>query len=556
MSVAEDSRTLARLFTELADATIVIDAHGRVKWANRAAEGLFGRPLDDAIGISGLDLVHPQDLEFVLLSLMSVHSKEIGSPIEVRLATPAGWCLVELIGAPVPWFEDGAVLLSLRDLTERRRFEVAHDHDARSRSLVQNSAAVTMLVSPDGTIESVSGALTRVLGHDPEMIEGRPLASLVSGEDRSTLEAAVKRATGGAPAADPVTVRVSLLHRKGDPVPFELALVNLTDDPTVGGYVVSGHEVTAQVVVELELRNALSLLRATLDSTADGIVVVDRTGRMVSFNRRFAEMWGLSDSTVVQPSIKGARGFFSDRLVAPETFLGKLDDLQRVPEAETSDLVEFNDGRVFECASRPQWVGGEVVGRVWSSRDVTDRRRLEERLSYQAFHDPLTGLGNRALFQDRLEHAVARIERTRGHLSVLFLDLDNLKAVNDTLGHSAGDFLLQATAGSLVDCLRKSDTAARLGGDEFGVLIEEVTDRGEVIKLVDRMLAAAGRPVVVGGRKVSATLSIGITFHRPGASIDQLLSEADRAMYVAKDRGGNQHAQFGDVARVGAIATG
>jgi diguanylate cyclase (GGDEF)-like protein len=193
---------------------------------------------------------------------------------------------------------------------------------------------------------------------------------------------------------------------------------------------------------------------------------------------------------------------------------------------------------------------------VWSSRDVTDRRRLEERLSYQAFHDPLTGLGNRALFQDRLEHAVARIERTRAHLSVLFLDLDNLKAVNDTLGHSAGDFLLQATAGSLVDCLRKSDTAARLGGDEFGVLIEEVTDRGEVIKLVDRMLAAAGRPVVVGGRKVSATLSIGITFHRPGASIDQLLSEADRAMYVAKDRGGNQHAQFGDVARVGAIATG
>jgi diguanylate cyclase (GGDEF)-like protein/PAS domain S-box-containing protein len=556
MSVAEDNRTFARLFTELPDATIVIDAQGRVKWANRAAEGLFGRPLDEAIGMSGLDLVHPQDLEFVLLSLMSVHSKEIGSPIEVRLATPTGWCLVELIGAPVPWFEDGAVLLSLRDLTERRRFEVAHDHDARSRSLVQNSAAVTLLVSPDGTIESVSGALTRVLGHDPEMIEGRPLASLVSAEDRSTLEAAVKRATGGAPAADPVTVRVSLLHRKGEAVPFELALVNLMDDPTVGGYVVSGHEVTAQVLAELELRNALSLLRATLDSTADGIVVVDRTGRMVSFNRRFAEMWGLSDSTAARPSLKGARAFFSDRLAAPEAFLGKLDDLQRAPEAESSDLLEFNDGRVFECASKPQWVGGEVVGRVWSSRDVTDRRRLEERLSYQAFHDSLTGLGNRALFQDRLEHAVARIERTHGHLAVLFLDLDNLKAVNDTLGHSTGDSLLQATAGSLVRCLRKSDTAARLGGDEFGVLVEEVTDQGEVLKLVDRMLAAAGRPVSVGGRTVSATLSIGITFHRPGASIDQLLSEADRAMYVAKDRGGNQCAQFGDMAHVGAIATG
>ena len=553
--MVDDDRTLARLFTELPDATIVIDAQGRVKWANRAAEGLFGRPLDDAIGTSGLDLVHPQDLEFVLLSLVSVHSKEIGSPIEVRLATPTGWCLVELIGTPVPWFEDGAVLLSLRDLTERRRFEVAHDHDARSRSLVQNSAAVTMLVSPDGIIESVSGALTRVLGHDPERIEGRPFASLVNGEDRSTLEAAVKRATGGAPAADPVTVRVSLLHRKGDPVPFELALVNLMDDPTIGGFVVSGHEVTAQVLTELELRNALSLLRATLDSTADGIVVVDRRGRMVSFNRRFAEMWGLSESKPPQ-GITAALKFFSDRLATPEAFMGKLDDLHRAPEAESADLLEFNDGRVFECRSKPQWVGGEVVGRVWSSRDVTDRRRLEERLSYQAFHDSLTGLGNRALFQDRLEHAVARIERTHGHLAVLFLDLDNLKAVNDTLGHSAGDSLLQATAGSLVQCLRKSDTAARLGGDEFGVLVEEVADRGEVVKLVGRMLAAAGRPVVVGGRTVSATLSIGVTFHRPGASIDQLLSEADRAMYVAKDRGGNQYAQFEDMTQVGAIATG
>ncbi|HUY65283.1 MAG TPA: diguanylate cyclase [Acidimicrobiales bacterium] len=547
---------MARMITELPDATIVIDAQGRVKWANRAAEGLFGQPLDDAVGMSGLDLVHPQDLEFVLLSLMSVHSKEIGSPIEVRLATPAGWCLVELIGAPVPWFEDGAVLLSLRDLTERRRFELAHDHDARSRSLVQNSAAVTMLVSPDGTIESVSGALTRVLGHDPEMIEGRPFASLVNAEDRSTLEAAVKRATGGAPAADPVKVRLSLLHRKGEAVPFELALVNLMDDPTVGGYVVSGHEVTAQVLAELELRNALSLLRATLDSTADGIVVVDRTGRMVSFNRRFAEMWGLSDSAAEQGAIRGVRSFFSDRLVAPEALVGKLDDLQRAPEAESSDLVEFNDGRVFECASKPQWVGGEVVGRVWSSRDVTDRKRLEERLSYQAFHDSLTGLGNRALFQDHLEHAVARIERTRGHLAVLFVDLDNLKAVNDTLGHSSGDLLLQATAARLARCVRKSDTAARLGGDEFGVLVEEFADHGEVVKLVDRMLASAGRPVLAGGRALSATLSIGITFHRPGASTDQLLSEADRAMYVAKDRGGNQSAQFGDAAHVGAIATG
>ncbi len=451
--MADNEQRLAKLLIDLPDAAAVVDAAGNVKWANRAAEGLFGRSLEEAIGMSGLDLVHPQDLEFVLLSLMSVHGKETGAPIEVRLATATGWCLVEMIGAPVPWFEDGAVLLTLRDLTERRRFEIAHDHDARARSLVQNSAAVTMLVQPDGTVGSVSGALTRVLGHDPEEIEGQPLADLVNESDRSSLEGALQRASMAASAVDPVTVRVSLLHRgNGEPIPFELSLVNLLDDPTVGGFVVSGHDISAQVLAELELRTTLSLLRATLDSTADGIVVVDEAGEMVSFNRRFAEMWGPAES-LPTGDMAAARGFFFDRLLTPEAFLDKLDDLNRDLEAETSDVLEFADGRVFECCSKPQWVDGKVVGRVWSSRDITDRRRLEERLSYQAFHDSLTGLGNRALFQDRLEHAVARIERTHGHLAVLFSDLDNLKTINDTLGHSTGDLLLQSTAQTLQGCL-------------------------------------------------------------------------------------------------------
>lgn len=149
----------AGLLGELPDAVIVLDASGRLQWGNRVAERLFDRRLQDSIGLSGLDLVHPDDLELVLRSLASVQSKEIGTLIEVRVKTGTGWRLVEVIGAPVPWLKDRAVLFSLRDLTERRRFELARNEEARFRSLLQNAAAVTLLLSPAGLIESVSGAL-------------------------------------------------------------------------------------------------------------------------------------------------------------------------------------------------------------------------------------------------------------------------------------------------------------------------------------------------------------------------------------------------------------
>ena len=169
---------------------------------------MFGRLLSDSVGLPGLELVHPDDVELVLRSLASVQGKETGTLIEVRAKTPTGWRLLEVIGSPVDWYGDQAVLFSLRDLTERRRFEVARNEEARLRSLVQNAALVTMLVSPTGLVDSVSAALSRVLGHDPELVEHRPLAELVSESDRADLEEAFTRAALGASASNPVTVMV------------------------------------------------------------------------------------------------------------------------------------------------------------------------------------------------------------------------------------------------------------------------------------------------------------------------------------------------------------
>jgi diguanylate cyclase (GGDEF)-like protein/PAS domain S-box-containing protein len=534
----------AKLLDGLPDAVVVIDGQGMLQWANHAAERLFGASLADQVGVSGLELVHPEDLEFVLLSFSTVQQKDVGTPIEVRLRTATGWRLVELIGAPIPWVGEGAVLLSLRDLTERRRFELAHDHDARFRTLVQNAPVITMLVTPDGVVESVSGALTRILGHDPEHVEGRPLTDLVEPAGHRSIEAWLDRASNGSSAANPATVTVGLRrHGQEDLIPFEMSVVNLVDDPTVGGYVVTGHDVSDRVAAELELRETLSLLTATLDATADGILVVQGGGRLASFNPRFVEMWGLTD-TILEDGDPTTIASVCDQLTSPEAFAARVEDIYADPGAESFDVLSFKDGRVFERISKPQQVDGRVLGRVWSFRDVTDRKQLEDRLSHQAYHDPLTGLGNRALFQDRLELALGRTVAGRHPLAILFLDVDNFKLVNDSLGHFAGDILLQSIAEVLVGCLRKDDTAARIGGDEFGIIVEGITHRDQVVTLADRILDAVRQPLLIGTEDVRPTVSIGYTFSGPELASDQLLSNADIAMYAAKARGKNQYADF------------
>ena len=334
------------------------------------------------------------------------------------MKTPQGWRLIELVGTPVPWLAEGTILLSLRDLTERRRFEVSHNRDARLRAVVQHAAVVTMLVARDGTVESCSGAVSRMLGHDPELVEGRPLVNLVATGERQAVMAAIVRAGRSGPSAGPVTVTVGLTRIGAPaPVPFELSIVNLVDDPTVGAYVVSAH-------------------------------------------------------------------------------------------------------------------------------DVTDRARLEEELSFQAYHDSLTGLGNRTLFLKRLDDALGRAASTGAPMAALFLDLDGLKSANDRVGHAAGDALLQAMAQVLQATIRKSDLAARLGGDEFGVIVEDFSHPAEVEALADRILEACRRPLTVSDTALTGTVSIGFAFSRPGITVDELMSNADRAMYTAKSRGKDRREGF------------
>jgi diguanylate cyclase (GGDEF)-like protein/PAS domain S-box-containing protein len=224
--------------------------------------------------------------------------------------------------------------------------------------------------------------------------------------------------------------------------------------------------------------------------------------------------------------------------------------------SETSEAFEFRvrhrDGRLLfaECLITNLLENTVVGGVVVNLRDITERKQLEAQLTYQAFHDPVTDLANRALFRDRVEHALSRRRDDSRSLAVLFLDLDDFKAVNDTLGHVTGDRLLQVISSRLRSALRVSDTVARLGGDEFAVLLEDTGNETAVSEIVEGLLDAIRAPLLLHGREVSVQCSIGIAVARSNSSgeaattVDELLRNADVAMYQAKAANGDTYRHF------------
>ncbi|MGH3732374.1 MAG: sensor domain-containing protein [Acidimicrobiales bacterium] len=549
-----DAKQRTRLLDELPDPTMILSPGFDLLWANHQAEEVFQASLMEYSGHSVVERIHPDDLELARRSFESVQEKEVGDPIEIRAFTTNEWRLFEVIGRTVDWFHPGSVLFTFRDLTDRRRFEVSRDDVARFRSLVHYSNAIVVLVSPLGIVESVSGAITRNLGLDPEFVEHRPLLEIAFAEDRPVLQAALGEAMAGAHATNPVVCGVRLRrHQSEELIAYEFSIVNLLDDATVQGIVITAYDVSARVAAESELRGTMrelrdtsSLLNATLEATADGILVVGTNRRITSINRQYLRMWHLDESDFDLDDDQLLVAVVGDQVKNPAHFLARVEELYLAPHVESEDVVEFHDGRIFQRFSKPQYIDGEVVGRVWSFSDVTTQKGLESDLERMAFYDDLTGLANRALFHDHLSQALARIERSGKYVAVLYLDLDNFKTVNDSLGHSIGDELLKRVGAELVQCLRRSDTAARLGGDEFAILVEDVENRHEATQLADRVMKRLREPMQIGSHQVSTSASIGVTFGSADRTSEQLLRNADLAMYRAKAQGKDRYEEFQD----------
>jgi diguanylate cyclase (GGDEF)-like protein len=277
-------------------------------------------------------------------------------------------------------------------------------------------------------------------------------------------------------------------------------------------------------------------LDTAINNMTQGLLLYDSDARIVLCNQRYLEMYNLSPD-VVKPGCH-----FRDLIAHRKetgSFPGNVDEfcasvLRNVAQNRaTNSILETTDGRSIQIVNQPLANGGWVA----TQEDITERRRADQQITHLAHYDALTDLPNRALFSKRLEH---ELERTNGgeQLAVLYIDIDEFKSVNDSLGHPAGDELLKAVASRLRSCVRDTDFVARLGGDEFAIVQAGIKQRSDVEELVKRIYEAIREPYECLGHQVATDASVGIALAPDdGTDLDQLLKSADLAMYGAKADG-------------------
>ena len=407
-------------------------------------------------------------------------------------------------------------------------------------------------VNADGTIEMANAAATRLFGYTRDQLIGSDHWLLLSDGFRN--ETRLLQEHLQARPDEPLPPReVYGLHRDGTEFAAEVA-GSLVDDGGSHVLLMSVRSTEHRKGADADLREAMSLLTATLESTADGILVISSDGSVAGFNDQFLKMWAIPPELLDGDSDEPVMRLIISQVANPEAFMARLAEVAESPGAESHDVLDFRDGRTFERYSRPQRVGERIAGRVWSFRDVTPRRLAQEQaeqamtdlaaqaeqLRALAFQDPLTGLANRAVFNQSL--TLALTEPRLKTVDVLLIDLDDFKEVNDILGHQAGDDMLVEVGRRLRGCVPTADVVARLGGDEFVVLLTACPDADTIAACIVRCLHV---PVTINGTLLRPSLSLGLASIGKEAMVaSELLREADIAMYAAKAAGKNRFLRF------------
>ena len=285
-------------------------------------------------------------------------------------------------------------------------------------------------------------------------------------------------------------------------------------------------------------------LRALVQNTSDIIFIVDAGATITYLSDAVWPVLGYLPSTLVGTDIRAL--LHPDELVLAQRIYDETCSTKN-GRARTEARLRHQDGtwRHFEVISTNLFHEPSVGGMVLTAHDITERKAFEEQLQHQAFHDPLTALPNRALFTERLAQALRRHERHGSTVAVLFLDLDDFKRINDSLGHAAGDEVLATVAERLRRSVRPDDTVARFGGDEFAILLEDSDHDDDPVGVATRVIAAMQEPMIAAGQEVTSNASVGIAMSGAGhESVDELLRNADVAMYMAKNLGKGCHAVF------------
>ena len=416
-----------------------------------------------------------------------------------------------------------ARLAIAQDVTERKRAEEElRRSEERYRELFENANDLVYTHDLEGRVISMNVACERITGYTPDEVIGRVISDFVVPEQRDRGTEAMARKIRG--EVTQTFYEVDLLGKDGRRIPIEVNTRIIVENGKPVGIQGIGRDIS-------DRRESEARFRLLFERNLAGVYRTTTDGRILDCNEACARIFGYD-----------SRDEFL-RLHAHDFYFDARERDRIVQMLDGQGSVSNLELRLRNRSGKAIWVlenvtlldNGVLEGTII---DITDRKIAQEQMEYQAYHDALTSLPNRLLFRDRISVAQAHAQRNGCELAVMFLDLDQFKLVNDTLGHTVGDRLLQIIAERLVNCVRGEDAVARMGGDEFTILLTELHDRRGASAVAQKILDAVRNPVLIDEHELFVTTSIGIAiFPDDGEDAETLLKNADRAMYRAKEVG-------------------
>lgn len=525
-----DASFHARLLDAVGQAVIATDPQRKIIYWNRAAQKLYGWSKEEVMGSSVEELLAHEDQQERAEEIMSELGRGKSWSGEFKVRRKDGTAFLARVTDTPIHDEQGNLAVITRvaeDITEIKQAEQLRRREERYRTLVQNASNIITILDADGTVRYDNPTIERMLGYRPNERVGTSTFELIHPEDLSRSRSKFAETQENVGVTLELEMRVR--HRDGSWRHMEMSATNLLDDPAVEGIVLNWRDVSERLRAEEELKESERRLRTVVSNANVVLFTLDRDGVFTLSEGRGLQSLGFQSGELVGRSVFEVFGDVPGLCEHVRRTLGGGEVFATVEVAESIFEVFYGPLRDEE---------GEVVGLIGVATDVSERHALEGNLRRQAYYDALTGVSNRRLFMEHLEHFLIRAKR-RPDLTaaVLFMDLNRFKSVNDSLGHNAGDRLLVAVSERLRGCLRQEDTLARFGGDEFAVLIEDVKGPTDAIRVAERIKGSLQDPFVLdrGAMSFSVGASIGIALsdaHTKGP--EDLLRQADIAMYRAK----------------------